>query len=94
MPVLQFLAVSIPWKGQVVPVIGVTDLMFFTTCAIAGKRLGWSETAALVVPLAGLLSAPGVGLVSGFTPALPFLAAAVLVYARTAPRTEERPYRG
>src|SRR5271165_4696514 len=57
--VLQFLAVSIHWNGHVVPVIGVTDLMFFTTCVIAGRRLGWPEAAALAVPLVWLMSALG-----------------------------------
>jgi hypothetical protein len=79
--VIQFLAVSLRLKGSVVPVIGVGDLMFFTVVVSVARRLGWPETRAFVVPLAGILSALGVGLVVGFTPALPFLAGAVLLAA-------------
>lgn len=91
---LQFLAVSIRLKGRLAPVIGVTDLMFFTTCVSVGRRLGWPEAPALVVPLVGLLSALGVGLFAGFTPGLPFLAAAVLLYAYASHSLQHEPCRG
>ena len=80
-PVLQFLAISFRLRGRLVPVIGVGDLMFFTAVVSAVRRIGWSEISALVVPLAGILSALAVGLFTGFTPALPFLAGAVLLCA-------------
>jgi hypothetical protein len=79
--VLQFLAVSIPLKGRIVPIIGVGDLMFFTVCVVTLRRVGWTKTNAFTAPRAGLLSALAVGLWAGFTPALPFVAAAVLLYA-------------
>jgi membrane-associated HD superfamily phosphohydrolase len=79
--VLQLLAISLRWKGQFVGVIGASDLMFFATVVSVVRRLGWPETAALVVPLAGILSALAVGLFAGFTPALPFLAGAVWLYS-------------
>ena len=80
--VLQFLAISLRLKGRLVPVIGAGDLMFFAVVVTVVRRLGWSDTTALIVPLAGILSALGVGLYAGFTRALPFLAGAVLWYAR------------
>jgi len=78
---LQFLVVSMRIKQKLVGVIGVTDLIFFTTCVSVTRRLGWPESWTLIVPLIGLLSALGVGLFAGPTPALPFLATAVLLYA-------------
>ncbi len=78
---VQFLAICFRWKRQLVSVIGVSDLMFFTTCGCALRRFGRPETAVLAVPLVGLLSALAVGLFAGLTPALPFLAAAVLLYS-------------
>ena len=56
--------------------------------------LQWPEAPALVVPLVGLLSALGVGLFAGFTPALRFLAAAVLLYAYASHSLQHEPCRG
>lgn len=77
---LQLLSVSFRLRGELIGVIGVGDLFVFTVCVSVGRRLGWPKAAALLVPLLGILSALGVGLFSGLTPALPFLAAAVIVY--------------
>lgn len=77
---LQILSVSFRLKGELIGVIGVGDLLLFTVCVSVARRLGWPETAALLVPLLGILSALGVGLFAGLTPALPFLAAAVIAY--------------
>ena len=93
-PLLQYFAVSIWWKGTLVPVIGEGDLVFFTASATVMRRLGWPETPALLVPLTGLLAALGVGLFAGFTPALPFLAAAVILYAWVSPLAKHQPCRG
>lgn len=79
--VLRFLAVSVRLKGQPIAVIGVADLMFFTACVSTLRRLGRPGIQALLAPLAGLLAALGVGLWTGATPALPFLAVGVLLYA-------------
>ena len=79
---LQFLVISLRVKEKLVPVIGVGDLMFFTAVVSVVRRLGWPEIPALTVPLAGILSALAVGFFAGFTPALPFLAASVLLYAK------------
>jgi hypothetical protein len=92
--VLQFLAISLRLKERLVPVIGVGDLMFFATVVSVVRRLGWSETAALLVPLAGILAALGLGLFAGFTPALPFLAGAVLLYAYRSRFLKPEPCRG
>lgn len=88
---LQFLAVSFRLRGELVGVIGVGDLMFFTVCVSVMRRLGWPETAALVVPLLGILSALGVGLITGLTPALPFLAVAVILYAYASSSMQRSP---
>jgi hypothetical protein len=93
-PVLQFLVVSLQLKDRFIPVIGVGDLMFFTAVVSVARRLGWPETQAFVVPLAGILSALGVGLFTGFTPALPFLAGAVLIYAFGSNSLGHEPCRG
>ncbi len=77
---LRYLVVSVWIKREMFAVIGVTDLIFFTTCVCVTQRLGWPEPWPLITPLVGLLSALGVGLVVGPTPALPFLAAAVLLF--------------
>ena len=91
---LQFLAVCLRLKEKLIAVIGVSDLMFFTTCVSAARRLGWSETPALVVPLVALLSALGVGLFVGFTPGLPFLAVAMLLYAYASHSLRQGPCQG
>jgi hypothetical protein len=91
---LQFLAVSLRLKEKLIAVIGVSDLMFFTTCVSAARRLGWPETPALVVPLVALLSALGVGLFAGFTPGLPFLAVAMLLYAYASHSLQQGPCQG
>ena len=88
--VLQFLTISLRLRERLVPVIGVGDLMFFTTVVSVVRRLGWPETPALVVPLTGILSALGVGLWAGFTPALPFLAGAVWWYTRSSTSLEHK----
>lgn len=88
---LQFLAISFRWKGEIVGVIGVGDLMFFTACVCIMRRLGWPETPVLFVPLLGILSALGVGLFAGMTPAIPFLAIAVIVYAYASSSMQRKP---
>jgi len=93
-PVLQFLAISIQWKKELVPVIGIGDLMFFAAVVSVVRRFGWSETSTFLVPLAGILSALAVGLLTGLTPALPFLAAAVLLYGRQRHSLSRQPCRG
>lgn len=93
MALFQFLAVSFRLKGTLVPVIGVADLMFFTVCVCVTRRSGWPETPAWVVPLIGISSALGVGLFVGLTPALPFLAAAVVLYAYARPLMQSNRYR-
>jgi hypothetical protein len=92
--VLQFLVISLRLKGRLVGVIGVGDLMLFTTVVSVVRRLGWTETSAFLVPAAGILSALGVGLFAGFTPGLPFLAGAVLLYAYRSRSFEHEPCRG
>jgi hypothetical protein len=59
---IQFLAVSIQLKGKLVPVIGVSDLMFFTVCVSAVRSLGWPETPSLGrTPFGGFCQRWGVG---------------------------------
>lgn len=82
LPLLQLLALSLRLNGAFIPVIGVGDLMFFTACASAVRRFGWGEMPALLIPLAGILCALALALLARITaPAIPFLAAAVLIYS-------------
>ncbi len=91
---LQFLAVSVRAKQKLVPIIGVSDLMFFTICVSVTRRLGWPEAWTLMAPLAGLLAALAVGLFAGFTPALPFMATAVLLCAYVSRSSRQAPCHG
>ncbi len=77
---MRFLAVTVPFKGKPIPVIGVADMLFFAVCVTVTRRLGWPEPPVFLVPLASLLTALGVGLLIGLTPALPFLAVGVFAY--------------
>lgn len=88
---LQILSVSFRLKGELIGVIGVGDLLLFTVCVSVGRRLGWPETAALLVPLLGILSALGVGLFAGVTPTLPLLAAAVIAYTYASATIQRTP---
>ena len=90
-PLIQFLSISIPLRGQIVSVIGIPDLMFLAVCTMVMRRLGCPEASAFLVPLAGLLAALLVGLLSGFTPAIPFLAIAAGIYLHVSPpRSRDR----
>ena len=91
---LQFLAVSLRMRQKLVPVIGVADLMFFTACVSVMRRLGWPELWTLIVPLGGLVSGLYTGLFVGFTPALPFLATAVLLYVCVSRLSRRTPSHG
>lgn len=80
-PVMAYLSISVPIHSRLYSVIGLGDLWIFTACVAATRRLGWSERAAVLAPLAGILAAVAVALQIGPVPALPFLAGAVLVCA-------------
>ncbi len=79
-PLIAYLSVSVPIHAHLYSVIGLGDLWIFTACVSAALKLGWPRQAALLVPLAGILAAVAAGTIFGALPALPFLAAAVLVY--------------
>jgi hypothetical protein len=87
---IQFLAMCIRVRGQLIPVIGVSDLLFFAFCVTVMRRLGWPEAPVLLVPLAAYLLALGAGLAIRFTPAIPWLAVAVILYAYATHRTQPR----
>jgi hypothetical protein len=79
--ILQYLALSIRLKGYLVPVIGFGDLLFFTVCAFSTSRFGWPRAAVFSVPLVGILAALGAALaLVRLVPAIPFIAATVIVY--------------
>jgi hypothetical protein len=88
---LQFLAICFRWKGELVGVVGVGDLFFFTVCVDVMRRLGRPEAAVLLVPLLGILSALALGLFIGVTPAIPFLAAAVILYTYVSSSLQREP---
>lgn len=87
---MQFWAMCIRVRGVLVPVIGVADLLFFAFAVTVTRRLGWPETAALLVPLAAYLAALGVAFATRFTPVIPWLAAAVILYAFATHRTQPK----
>jgi hypothetical protein len=80
LPLIADLSISVPIRAHLCSVIGLADLWLFTACAVAMRRFGWPEWAALLVPLSGIVSAVAAALAIGPLPALPFLALAMLAY--------------
>jgi hypothetical protein len=86
---LQFLSLSVPLGGEVQPIMGIGDTMTLASvyAALIGLRVPAGRS--FLIPLAGLSAALAVGLAVGGICALPFLAAAVILYlavpARAAP---------
>lgn len=77
---LQYLALSIPLRGDVVPVVGIGDLIILSTIFAAFKRMHVSGLLSFVAPAGGLMVALILGLIGGGIYALPFIAAGVTAY--------------
>lgn len=83
---LRYLAVSIPWSGRTVPVVGVGDLLIFGALFLALRELGHRGWAAGAVLSVGLLLALAVGLVRGGAFGIPFMAAGAVALSVGAQR--------
>lgn len=87
---MQFWATCIRVRGVLIPVIGLGDLLFFAFSVTVMRRLGWPEGPAFLVPLGAYLVALGAAFATRFTPAIPWLAAAVILYAFATHRTQPK----
>jgi hypothetical protein len=76
---LRYLAVCMTMDHHVYAVVGIGDLVILTAFSIAIRNCRYPEWAAFAVPLSGILGALWMALSVGPLPALPFLAAAVLL---------------
>jgi hypothetical protein len=89
--VLRYLAICIAIRGHVYAVIGIGDLVLVTACCVAMRRCQYSDWAAFLIPMSGILGALALALAVGPLPALPLLALVVLAYQfLTRGRDEER----
>lgn len=89
---LQYLALSIPLRGDVVPVVGIGDLIILSTVFTAFKCMNVTGPLSFVLPAGGLMVALILGLIGSGIYALPFIAAGVTVYLLlTLPRTSQSP---
>lgn len=77
---LQHLSIAVPRHGKLLAVVGVTDLFFAGVLMFALAGLGHPRTARLWVPMAGLVLALAVALLTGFAAALPALALVTIGY--------------
>lgn len=77
---LRFLTISIPLKGKIVPLVGLGDLLIMGAIFYVLLKLKYPGWQCLLVPLAGLLLAVVVGLITGGVFGLPFIAAAVIAF--------------
>lgn len=75
---LRYLALVVPIGGQVTPIIGITDLALAAGAGVALLELGFRRAAVVGALCLGLLAALVVAFSLGPTPALPFLATAVM----------------
>jgi hypothetical protein len=87
---LQYLSISIPLGKQIQPVLGIGDVMALASTYSALIQLRYPQLLIFLVPLAGLLVALAVGLAAGGISALPFMAAAVIVYVWIDNRAKHR----
>jgi hypothetical protein len=89
---LQYLALSIPLRGDAVPVVGIGDLIILSTVFTAFKRMDVGGLLSFVAPAGGLMVALILGLIGGGIYALPFIAAGVTAYLLlTLRRTSQTP---
>lgn len=76
---LNYLVISIPWQGEIIPVVGIGDFFILVAIVFALARLGYKGPLAILAPLAGLLIALSVGLATGGIFAIPFIAGTTIV---------------
>jgi hypothetical protein len=76
---LLYLTLVVPIGGRLVPIVGIGDLVVGGAAAAALIRLGLRRALVIGTISAGLLGALAYGLWRGGAPAVPFIAAAVVV---------------
>ncbi len=77
---LAYLCITIPLADGLQPVIGVGDLIILAALYFSLSKLGFPAPGTFIAPLAGMLAALAVGLVSGGIYALPFVALTTSAY--------------
>ena len=77
---LTYMAVSVPFQGRILNVVGFADLMLLAVIILALRNMGARWLVAFAVPFAGSVMALVVALTVGAIPGIPFLAATTLVY--------------
>ncbi len=77
---LQYLSISVPLSAQIVPIIGIGDLVILGGIYYALRQLGHHNWVSFLFPLGGLLIALSVGLHVGGVYALPFIGGATILY--------------
>jgi hypothetical protein len=77
---LQYLSISVPYGGRVIPIVGIGDLFFVGSVMFAFARLGHPRAARLLVPLGGVSLALTVAFLTRFIAALPALAVTTICY--------------
>jgi len=74
------MAVSVPFQGDTLNVIGFGDLMVLAVVILALRNVGVGWAKAFAVPFAGYLIALTAALLFGYLPGLPFLAVTTLIF--------------
>jgi hypothetical protein len=77
---LQYLSITIPLNGRLLPIIGIGDLVILGSIYYALRQLGHDSWLAFLFPLGGLLTALTLGLWLGGIYALPFIGGATIFY--------------
>ncbi len=77
---LQYLSISAPIFGQMIPIIGVGDLIVMGSVYSALLQLGYGGWLPFLFPLIGLLVALCIGLWIGGIYALPFIGGTTILY--------------
>ena len=77
---LQYLCITVPLSDQIVPIIGIGDLIIMGSVYFALSRLEYHGWLAFLFPLGGLLTALAVGIWLGGIYALPFIGSTTIIY--------------
>jgi len=79
-PLLQYLSITVPLSDQIIPIIGIGDLIILGSVYYALPQIGHHGWLTFFAPFVGFLSALVVGLLTGGIYALPFIGGATCVY--------------
>ena len=77
---LQYLSITAPLSGRIIPIIGIGDLIILGSVYYVLPQIGHQSWLTFLAPLVGLLSALVVGLLKGGIYAIPFIGGATCVY--------------